>query len=198
MRHREPRAARELLESCAARELADKRVQLVEVLSINLSDEDADYLKILVRIDLRRSSTSIWLAGSIGQSSKEVDEVLRTSAGLAAGYQLKTSKRQEIGFDWKLKSKTQRSIRTRNLQLVPLYAFAKKLDIDLAQLLQSWRFDKNHPTDNEHFIVNGVNTSPMRRFLLLENFLDYLCQEEGGPISDLFASGSAKKERVKR
>lgn len=176
-RKEDPNATRELIQTCVGQEPADKRVKIIATLAVNLSEEDADYLKSL-RSDRSQKVASlakqflmrlgIWQTEKINQTSKKdspedsrEDMPEEMAKELAERYEIKTSgigKKTILLTPIKLKSKKQAAIRTEQLQNVPIMAFCDALEIDITTLITAWRFADNRDSDNENFVTNLTNT----------------------------------------
>ena len=185
MRFNEPDATRDLICNCAPREAADKRLKIVNVLAINLSDNDLEYIQTLTK---DRSQKIVQLAihflARIG-ANIELDDHNKTfesAEELAQAFDLKKSgiiKKHTVISPRKLKSKKQQAVRTELLEKVPTNLFAKALGIASHELAQAWLFLENREIDNLNFVKNAIHTfSDQNIHLLLDNILNHVEKEE--------------------
>lgn len=156
-----PAATRQLIERCATREAADKRLKIIAVLAIRLSPEDIPYLQ---QLSQDRSKKIIALAHqllarldvlNINTASKE------NTAELIAYYEFKKIgifKKGRRLTPKKLQNKKQQATRSELLAHIPLTQFAHALGIQTDELIASWVFDKNRYHDNIAFISNAANS----------------------------------------
>ncbi|WP_444912394.1 DUF5691 domain-containing protein [Microbulbifer sp. PAAF003] len=187
LRFSNPAAALNLIQTCAGREPADKRLRMVRVLAIRLSESDGEYLQSLLK---DRSQKVARLASQflsrLGLSSELESNTQEESSAqeLAEFYELKKVglvKKQLQLLPRKLKSKKQQAIRSEFLQKVSLQSLAEALDISVADLAGAWQLDKNRDYDNHSFVTNAVNTLPDKAIaLLVTNIESYLDTGEAG------------------
>ena len=161
MRESTPKVAQQLIEVCAGREAADKRIKIIAVLAINLSPEDTSYLQ---QLSQDRSKKVITLAhhflSRLGVVN--VDAVSNEHAvELAAYYELKKAgifKKTQRITPKKLQNKKQQAIRSELLTRIPLAQFAHVFNLKTDQLINAWVFDQNRYFDNIEFIKNAANS----------------------------------------
>jgi hypothetical protein len=185
LRMKDPRAARDLIQAHASKESAEKRLKIIQLLAINLSEEDSSLLESLTT---NRSQKVALLAKQYlarlgaGQQEMSDEECSEQAQDLTETFELKKTGLLKKGyklFPVKLKSKKQQAVRSELLNKVPLPAFAQALDIELHVLLTSWQFSNNRDHDNQSFVANAVNTLPDALFpVLLENILNQLAKDQ--------------------
>lgn len=172
-RKADPNATRALIQTCVGQEPADKRVKIIATLAVNLSEDDADYLKTqrsdrsqkvaaLAKQFLMR--LGIWQTEKTNKTSKTdrpEDTPEEIAKELAERYEIKKTgllKKNVQLLPVKLKSKKQAAIRTEQLKNVPIMAFCDALEIDITTLISAWRFADNRDSDNENLVTNLTNT----------------------------------------
>jgi hypothetical protein len=185
MRFIDPADTRALITTCAANEPAEKRVKIIQALSINLSIDDIPALQDLLK---DRSQKIAHLAAQFlarlgsNQSQPQESEAKELVTELAATYEIKKSglfKKKKRLSPLKLKSKKQQALRSEQLEKVSLIDFATALQIDINELASSWEFTNNRFHDNHAFITNAVNTLPDSGIeALLENLLANINSED--------------------
>jgi len=162
MRLRDPAATRELIAQCAPREPAEKRLRIMQVLAMNLSPADEEFLRGLVRDRSKKiARLAEKLLYRLDLKPAEADAAKRRelAAELAETFELKTTgllKRQRQVVPKKLKNDKQRSLRSEWLQSVPPQDLAEALGLELPTLLQGWRFGANRDIDNRAFLRNAA------------------------------------------
>lgn len=170
--------ARELIAACAHKEAADKRLNIIEVLGINLHSDDQPYLESLINDRAKKIVTlSQQLLARLGVGSAKVEGVEQSQLApeLAQWFEVKKSglliKKIEV-VPALLKSKKQQALRSEWLQVVSLSAFAQALGIELSILVKHWQFSQNRQHDNECFVGNAVaNLSDEYIHLMIEQLL---------------------------
>ncbi|WP_444931636.1 DUF5691 domain-containing protein [Microbulbifer sp. SSSA002] len=187
MRFSNPAAALALIQTCAAGEPAEKRLRIVQVLTIRLSEADTEYLQSLLK---DRSQKVVRLASQylsrLGQAPELEGNAQTVSSAqeLAEFYELKNKglvNKQPQLLPRKLKSKKQQAIRSELLQKIPLHSFAEVLDITVADLAGAWQFDTNRDYDNHSFVTSAVDSLPDEAIaLLVGNIEGYLDTGEAG------------------
>lgn len=162
-----PNAARELIEHCVGKEPAEKRVKIIATLAVNLSEEDANYLKSLSNdrsqkvVALAKQllmRLGIWQTDKTEGASESPEDIAKE---LAKQYDIKKSgliKKTVQLLPVKLKSKKQAAIRTEQLLNVSIMAFCDALDMDVTSLINAWKFKDNRESDNQNFVTNLSNT----------------------------------------
>lgn len=181
MRMREPQRALALIQACAGREPAEKRLKIIEILAIGLSDADAEFLQTLTNDRSQKiSQLVIQFLARLGVNNPRQDED-NTASELAAGFEIKKSgllKKTRYLVPLQLKSNKQKSIRSELLLSVPVQDFASALQVDLVDLLQIWQFSANRDHDNFNFVSNAMSTlSDNHLQLLLANLLGSKTEE---------------------
>ena len=183
LRKKDAHGARTLLQCCVMREPADKRLKLLEILTINLQDDDVPFLQTLTQ---DRSGKVALLAtqllARLGHHSVENQNDQTITQELVETFELKKvgliKKRLQLSAK-AISNKTRQAIRTEQLEKVVLTDFATALGITLEQLLNSWQFDKHRASDNQALVTNAVNTLPDQLLdLLLENLLSYISAQQ--------------------
>lgn len=185
LRFKDSAMARILVETCAHKEPADKRLRVIQTLAINLCEDDVTYLQELLK---DRSQKIVTLAAQYlarlgkGIRTKTDSKESNNAKELAQGYELKKTgiikKRVQVS-PLKLKSKKQQAIRSEQLENTLLSDFADTLGINVTQLAASWQFSENRPHDNQAFVANSVNTlaeDGIER--LIENILNYIATDD--------------------
>lgn len=181
-------AARTLITACYLREPAEKRLNIIKVLALNLSEEDTEFLQGLAT---DRSQKIVRLASQylarLGQYASEQadtdgqDNASEIAAELAQTLEYKKTgllkKRSQL-VPVKLKSKKQQAIRSEQLEQVSLPVLAEALGCSLEELVGAWMFTQHRSHDNEVFISNAVNT-------LSESLLQVLLQNLMASLSHL-------------
>jgi hypothetical protein len=181
MRLTDPDGARALIKECAAREPADKRLRIIEVLATNLSQDDSEYLLSLINNrsqKISRLACQFLARLGIAVSGENEEQVRSIAQELAAGYEVKQAgllRRHTQIVPRSLKSKKQRAIRTESLQKVLFQALAGALQIEESVLAAGWQFSANRDGDNHAFVLNALNTLPENLLeTLLENALSQI------------------------
>lgn len=143
-RKSDPKAARELIVKLAPKEIAEKRLKLVETLAVNLSDEDKPFLRSLKkdRSQKVKDIAKDYLA-RLGEYDDDdaimADELfgeLTMGVGGIIFTPTKNNKQQENRQDL--------------LQKVNLFALAKKFNLSLTEFLLAWDFDGNERRAGYH------------------------------------------------
>lgn len=161
MRISAPAAARQLIEACATREAADKRIKIIAVLATNLSLDDAPYLQ---QLNQDRSKKIIALANQLlaRLGILHTNDTLNThTMELISYYDIKKTgifKKSRQLIPKKLQNKKQQLIRSELLAQIPLTQFARALNLETNELLANWDFNKNRYYDNIAFIKNAANS----------------------------------------
>ncbi|MCO1336858.1 DUF5691 domain-containing protein [Microbulbifer sp. OS29] len=187
LRFHNPTAALNLIQACAGREPAEKRLKIVQVLSIRLTEADVIYLQSLTN---DRSQKIVRVASQylarLGRSAllEKNTETAAAAQELAEFYELKTVgmvKKQLQLLPRKLKSKKQQAVRSEILQTVPLQNFAEALEITVEELAVAWQFEKNRDYDNRSLVAGAVNTLPdLAIARLVDSIETYLARNEAG------------------
>lgn len=185
MRFIEPASARALMIACVANEPAEKRINIIQTLDVNLSADDIPMLQdLLTDRSQKVASIAAQFLARLGSnlSSTESNETKEAVAELAATYEIKKSalfKNKKSLSPLKLKSTKQQALRSEHLEQVALVDFASALNLDLIELANYWEFTDNRFHDNRAFITNAVNTLPDSGIeALLENLLANLNNED--------------------
>lgn len=156
-----PDAARELLMAKAAQEPAEKRLPLIELLKINLSEKDIPYLTDLTsdRSGKIQSYATRLLAqlGKRSKSSKEGDEDLQELANA-----ISKEKKGIILGRWVYKLKVPKNrVQEKRLRelfdLVQLVDLAEKLGTTESDLIKNWHFESNNAF-NADFVQMVANS----------------------------------------
>jgi len=150
-----PDAARELLQTCASREPAEKRVKLIATLALNLSTEDADYLNTLLQDrsqKIKHLATQFLMR--LGLADAPQDDI----AELAEYFSLKKKLASRRLALKPLKTNAQKSRRLSLCTQVPIHALAQHLDLTPETFLKAWEPDPNKQTEND-VILTLVSTS---------------------------------------
>lgn len=177
LRRHEPDEARELIKKCVAKESADKRVKIIDVLAIHLTLADTDYL---ISLQTDRSQKVVTLAKHLlirlgvyeteqiseNQASEIKDASEELANELASNYNLEISNVEKTGTKNKtlkinpkrLKSDKQKAIRTEQLAKVNINTFIQALEVDMESFINGWSFVKNRDSDNDNLVENLANT----------------------------------------
>ncbi len=135
MRFHTPATALDLIQQCAAAEPADKRLPIIETLSINLSEADAPYLESLQKDRSQKvKSTAVRFLSRLGQVAYKQEDIEE----LADFF---TIQRKPLGTRITLrplKTNAQKNRRRTLCESVSLAALAQHLQIDEAKLLKYW------------------------------------------------------------
>ena len=185
MRFIEPASARALMIACVANEAAEKRINIIQTLDVNLSADDIPMLQDLLKDRSQKvAHIAAQFLARLGSNlaQTETSDTEESVAQLAATYEIKKSglfKKKKSISPLKLKSKKQQALRSEQLETVSLIDFATALQIDINELASSWEFTDNRFHDNHAFITNAVNTLPDSGIeALLENLLASLNSED--------------------
>lgn len=179
LRAQNPAEARELIQTCALREPAEKRLRIVQVLSAGLSAEDTPYLEQLLKDRSKKiaQQASQYLA-RLDQHKTASEEHREQARELAEMYEWKSSgffKKSSALLPRKLKNKQQQNTRSTLLEQVPLPALAEALGCTAAELLKGWAFDANRYYDNHALMIqaaDGLSDDVLP--LLLDRILQHL------------------------
>jgi hypothetical protein len=174
MRLTDPDGARALIQACADQEPADKRLRIMELLTINLSAADADYLLSLVdnrSKKIARLASQLLARLGMAVAEDEAEQDGSYARNLAEGFEVKKGlMRRKVQITPRpLKNKKQKAIRSELLQKVQFQALAEALQIEEAMLAAGWQFSANRDGDNHAFVLNALNTLPEN---LLQTLLD--------------------------
>lgn len=171
LRRRDPAAARAIIAAKAASEPAERRLKLIELLEVNLSTEDGDFLASLAndRSDRVRALASAFLA-RIGWQA-DLDVLAGELAEMLDVQKVGLIKRRNQLVIKPLKTKPQNARRHELFTLVSLTALARALQLDELQLLESV------PTGTEEGISDFVQMvamtgSDQARRQLLDRMMD--------------------------
>lgn len=184
MRLTDSHGARALIQACADKEPADKRLRIIELLATNLSEADADYLQSLLenrskKIGRLASQLLARLGIGVGGKGDEHDGSL--ARDLAEGFEVKKGllrKKVQI-IPRALKNNKQKAMRSELLQKVTLQELAEALHIEDGVLAAGWQFSANRDGDNHAFVLNALNTLPENHLqTLLENALSQIDSSE--------------------
>ncbi len=164
LRRHDSDAARELISQCAAKEPADKRLKIIEVLGTKLNQYDSEFLQSLT-LDRSRKiaqlATQYLMRLGIGQEHIDGEEGESPAKELAEWYEVKTTgifRKRTVLVPRKLKSKKQQSIRSEQIQIIPLLDLSSALGITTEELVSIWQFSENRDHDNYAFVSNAANT----------------------------------------
>ncbi|MDO4895723.1 MAG: DUF5691 domain-containing protein [Moraxella sp.] len=146
-RNTDPKSALDLIVKFAPKEPADKRFDLVEVLSVNLSDDDKPFLQSLQKDRSQKvkqlASTYLARLGEFDDKDTLTDELFDELEIGVSGIVFKPTKNNKL-----------RKNRFEKLQKVNLFALAQKFDLSLGEFLLAWDFDGNNKQsgydDNNH------------------------------------------------
>lgn len=185
MRITAPGKTRGLIQECASRENAEKRIKIVKVLEIGLSEEDIEFIQALTRDRSQKISllaTQLLARIGIRIDNQENDNIFEEARELASFFELKKVgiiKKQLSIIPRKLKSKKQQAIRTELLEKVPSHIFAEALNIKPSELAIAWQFSENRELDNINFLKNTALTFSDENILtLLSSILDNIERDE--------------------
>lgn len=184
--------ARELIETCCSQESAEKRVNIIQTLAINLSTDDSEYLKTLRQDRSKKVATiasqylsRLGLLHTLEHQVPEDNEARYDESPvyeLAETYTVKKTGliNREISISpKKLKSKKQQSIRTEQLSKISLIQFSHALECELDDLIKYWNFKDNRESDNLAFLSNSINTLNDNQIIcLLDNMLGNIDEQE--------------------
>ncbi|WP_428240182.1 DUF5691 domain-containing protein [Gynuella sp.] len=182
LRRTDPDAARTLLETCISRESADKRLKLVEVLAVRLTEADGSFLQTLLQDRSGKvSALATQLLIRLGHYPADDQNQRQLTEELATNLELKKAgliKKRLLVSSKPLNNKTRQAIRTQQLETVILAELATTLGITTKQLLDSWQFSQHRSSDNQAFVTNAVNTLADELLQpLLDNLMNYLVSE---------------------
>jgi hypothetical protein len=164
LRRRDSDAARELISQCAANEPAEKRLKIIEVLAHNLNQHDAGFLQSITQDRSRKIAqlaTQYLARLGIGQERIEGESIENQAKELAEWYEIKSTglfRKRTVLVPRKLKSKKQQSIRSEQIQNIPLLDLSRALGISAEELVSIWQFSENRDHDNYAFVSNAANT----------------------------------------
>ena len=185
MRFIEPASARALMIACVANEPAEKRINIIQTLDVNLSADDIPMLQdLLTDRSQKVAHIATQFLARLGSNlaQTETSDTEESVAELAATYEIKKSglfKKKKSVSPLKLKSKKQQALRSEQLETVSLIDFSTALQIDIIELASYWEFTDNRFHDNHAFITNAVNTLPDSGIeALLKNLLANLNNED--------------------
>lgn len=181
MRLTDPDGARALIEQCADREPADKRLRIIEVLATNLSEADGEYLQSLTNNrsqKISRLACQFLARQGIAVNGENDEQDSSIAKELADGFEVKQAgllrKRTQI-IPLKLKSKKQQAIRSELLQKVLFQELAEALQVEESVLAAGWQFSANRDGDNHAFVLSALGTLPENLLqTLLENALSQI------------------------
>ena len=137
MRGTDADLARSIVAAKAASESAEKRLAIVDTLSVGLSDDDTDYLRALSgdrsgKVRARAAQLLARLGGTgEGSDARELADFLVLSKPKLLSRKRKLTVRS-------LKTKAQRARLLELFETVPLSALAAALDLDPASAVSSW------------------------------------------------------------
>ncbi len=179
MRVNSAEQARLLLEQHAVNESADKRVKLIETLSVNLSQDDAAFLKTLA-FDRSKKVTALAQQFLLRLSSVSApldrEPFAETLQELSQVYDLKSTgiiRKSKKFVPKKLKNSVQRGTRTQTIGTIPLALLAAEFDLSLSELASIWDFGANTQNDNLAFVENAAESMPLEELeILVANFLN--------------------------
>jgi hypothetical protein len=179
MRLTDADGARKLIQACADKEPADKRLRIIELLASNLTEADVEYLQSLLNNRSKKiARLASQLLARLGKAvGLEGDEEASLAQELAEGFEVKKGllRRKVQITPRSLKSKKQKAIRSELLQKVQFQELAKALQIDETSLAAGWQFSANRDADNHAFLLNALNTLPENLLqILLENALSQI------------------------
>lgn len=172
-------SARELISVCAGNESAEKRLKIIDIIEINLSLDDVEYLQTLSKDrsqKIKLKALQFLARLGISQHTLESESTPSLAQELAETFQLKTVgvfKKRLTLSPLLLKSKKQQAVRTEQLGHVHFAEFAKALNIDDKKMASAWLFVENREQDNHNFLLSAINTASDEIIdLLLINALD--------------------------
>ncbi|MDO6527396.1 DUF5691 domain-containing protein [Motilimonas sp. 1_MG-2023] len=177
LRHSDPMLAGQLIQQIAQTELAEKRLQLYQILSVNLSAHDQPILQACLTDKSKKVVTlAKQLLARLGCYIED-EQMQQQAQELAQWYQIKSKgllKHTTLVEPVPLKNKKQQALRTEFIAEVSLPALASALNISLAQLCQGWQFDQQREQDNLGFIRNVFDSLPEPE---LDIFITRCCDE---------------------
>lgn len=181
LRASKPAEARQLIQDCASREPAEKRLKIMKTLSTNLSRDDESFLYELTK---DRSGKIVALARSylarlgIRSQNDENESSSGQTTDLAETFELKkvgVIKKRILLVPKALKNNKQKAIRTELLGKVTITDFASALGVAPAELANYWQYSANRQQDNLVFLTNAVDVLADKDVeVLLENLFSQL------------------------
>ncbi|STZ56055.1 Uncharacterised protein [Moraxella lacunata] len=161
LRQSDPKTALDLIANFAPSEVAEKRLDLVEVLSINLSDDDKAFLQSLHKDRSQKvkelAKTLLARLGEFDNEDKLADDLFDELEMTGDGISFKATKNNK-----------KRQNNFENLKKVNLFALAKKFELSFLDFVLAWDF--KHGNNYHHYYdVNAV---------LLERAVPLLGDEE--------------------
>lgn len=153
LRERDPAAARALIEAKAGGEAAERRLALISVLEVRLSEDDGPFLKSLasdrsgkVKALAAGYLARLGLAGSAGSDERELAEFLQTEASSIIN-------RRPCLRPKRLKTTAQKSRRAALFSKVSLLGLALALDLSQSAVVERWDFSRDAAANNEFFAM---------------------------------------------
>lgn len=167
LRRTNPKFALDLIAQFAPKEPAEKRLDLVAVLAVGLSDDDKEFLESLlkdrsqkVKDEAKRLLARLGVHGEQDGLADELFDELEFGTSGIAFKSTKNNKQRETRYD--------------NLQKVNLFDLAKKFNLSLKEFFLAWDF--HHHT--KHHVYGSYNQ------MLSERVIGLLSDDELEDIAD--------------
>ena len=188
-RHDEPIKALEMIKTCITKENATERYKIIQVLTINLSDADQEFL---IGLQNDRSQKVVSFASQllvrlgVYQEDKYSTDII---SELNEGFEFSGNKITAK----KTNNNKKRDNRNECLKKVNIYAWAKANQLTVSEFILRWDFDKNNYYDNMAFVRNIIDVidddqvpvlaNKLATRLSKNNYEIELCQEIFGRLT---------------
>lgn len=164
IRRREPAQARELLHACIGRESAERRLALLQLMQIRLTEDDIEFLRSMSadRSQKVKALSAQLLSQLNAQDGEGIGDTHQEQDRLSEGFLVKKSgllQRRVVVEPQKLKRGKQTQLRLEQLASVTFQQFASTLRISPQTLASGWRFDRNALQENQAFILCAIQSA---------------------------------------
>lgn len=176
LRKHDPKLALDLIVKFAPKESAEKRLDLVSVLAVGLSDDDKDFLISLnkdrsakVKDEAKRLLARLGVFDEMDKVADELFDELEMGAGGIAFKPTKNAKQRQNRFE--------------SLQTVNLAVLAKKFELPLKDFLLAWDFE-SHKKNQGHHDYNRI---------FAERMIGLLSDDDVLAVADFFINIMLKR-----